>query len=354
VTNTGVSAWPAGSPWRLDHDLTIGTADGPGSFGFVGAVRVDDRGWIYVLDQIAQEIHVFDTAGAFARRLGAKGRGPGEFVGAGDFHIAPSGEVLILDERTARYTRFGPGGNMHSVSTRRIRGSAPFAAFLRDGQFVDWGLSFPEENSAVVAGRTTLFQPIQLSANLGVVDSFPPVAWEREMTPDGSRPQIFFSPRLQAFLDPESHIWMVSSRQYEVVGRTLAGDTTVIFTLTAEARAVTDADRQAVQERLASRPGLAEQYLLGLFETKPVVRRIFGDGSDYLYVVPETSVTPGGTAVDVFRVTGEFLGRLELPTPMWMPTQGPVVTATPTHIYYVAADELDVPRIVRLRIVRSS
>jgi hypothetical protein len=352
VTNTGVPAWSPESRWRLEHDLTIGADEGPAAFGFVAAVRADSRGRIYVLDQLAQEIGVFDASGAFVHRLGKQGRGPGEFVGAENFHIAPSGDVLVLDERTARYTRFGPDGDERGLSTRRVRGSAPFAGFLHDGRFVDWGLSFPDEGPAVVAGRTTLFHPIRLSTDLEVVDSLPPIAWKREMTPDGARPQVFFSTRVHAFLDGRGHIWMVNSRQYEVVGRTLNGDTTVIFTLPAEARAVTAADRQAVRKRLASRPGIADQYLLGLPEAKPIVRHIFGDGDGSLYVVPETSDTPAGRAIDVFRDTGEFLGRLELRTPMWMPTQGPVVTATPTHIYYVAADELDVPRIVRLRIVR--
>jgi hypothetical protein len=97
---------------------------------------------------------------------------------------------------------------------------------------------------------------------------------------------------------------------------------------------------------------MATEYLAGLPRTKPVIAGVVGDGAGHIYTVPTTAQKQPGTTLDVFRESGEYLGHLELPTPMWMPPSGPIVVVTRDYLYYVAADDADVPRIVRLRIAR--
>jgi hypothetical protein len=356
VSNHGIEEWSPQTRWTLEEDLAIGSVggDGPDTFGFISALGVDAAGRIHVLDYIAQEVRVFDAYGRFEHRLGGKGRGPGEFVGADRLFVTPSGEVLVIDGRTARYSVFGRAGDLEVVRPRRVRGSAPFGGYLADGRFVDWGASFPQEGPDIVAGALTVFHPFRLSADLIPIDTLPPLSWEREMTEDGSRPQVFFAARMMGSQEASGRLWMSDSRRYEVIGRSLEGDTTLVFSLPADPAEVGEADRQAVRDRMASRPELADGYLSGLPATKPILRGVFGDGAGHVYVVPETADVSPGSAVDVFRDSGELLGRLELPVPMWTPPTGPVFEAHRDHLYYVVADDLDVPSIVRLTITRPS
>jgi hypothetical protein len=65
--------------------LRIGEADGPETLLFhqIGGIATDDAGRIFVADQGTRAIRVFDADGAYIRRFGAAGAGPGEFARVG-------------------------------------------------------------------------------------------------------------------------------------------------------------------------------------------------------------------------------------------------------------------------------
>jgi hypothetical protein len=65
---------------ELKEDLSIGGpgAQGEAAFGPTRSVVVDDAGTIYVLDEQASDIKVFDASGRPVRTIGRKGQGPGE------------------------------------------------------------------------------------------------------------------------------------------------------------------------------------------------------------------------------------------------------------------------------------
>jgi hypothetical protein len=84
-----------------------------------------------------------------------------------------------------------------------------------------------------------------------------------------------------------------------------------------------------------------------------VVRGLWGDGDGHVFVVPELEDVPAGTAIDVFRESGEYLGRMDLPAPMSVAAPSPVALATADRLYYVAADEADVPYVVGFTIRRT-
>ena len=354
VTNTGPSPWTPETEWKLEEDLTLGTPDGEGPevFWLITAFRVTPEGMIYVLDYMSQEIRVFDPSGDFSHSVGKKGMGPGEFIAATDFHLAPDGRVLVPDLRTARYSLFGHDGTFLTSYPRRVRGSAPFGGFTPDGRYVDWGTAFPDEGPEVVAGPTIVYEPVRLSANFSEADSFPPLEFATEMTADGRSPQLqsFFAGVLIGYQDQAGRIWFAHSREYRIFRRGLEGDTTLVFSLPAVPAEVTEEDREAaVRERFNSRPEMAARYLEGMSRTKPVIRGVFGDNAGHVYVVPELAGVRAGTVLDVFRDTGEYLGRMDLPVAMHVP---PLASATRDHLYYVVADELDVPRLSRFRIIR--
>jgi hypothetical protein len=65
---------------ELREELSIGGPDarGDAAFGPTRSVVVDDAGAVYVLDQQAAEVRVFDASGRPVRTIGRKGQGPGE------------------------------------------------------------------------------------------------------------------------------------------------------------------------------------------------------------------------------------------------------------------------------------
>jgi hypothetical protein len=65
---------------ELKEDLSLGGPDAQGDSAFdqIRQFIVDDAGAVYVLDQRASHIKVFDASGKYVRTIGRKGQGPGE------------------------------------------------------------------------------------------------------------------------------------------------------------------------------------------------------------------------------------------------------------------------------------
>ena len=113
VHNPAEGIWAPTESWTFEETLRIGSLDGPAAlqFGAVAGVAIDSRGQVYVLDQQAGEVRVFDDGGQHVLTMGRPGSGPGElsqaaagvFVGSGD-------TILVPDLLNSRVTRFAPGG----------------------------------------------------------------------------------------------------------------------------------------------------------------------------------------------------------------------------------------------------
>ena len=64
-------------------------SEGPDLFGAIYSFDVDAWGRIFVLDDQAQEVRIFDPDGTFVRTVGKKGEGPGEFTSAVSVDLSP-------------------------------------------------------------------------------------------------------------------------------------------------------------------------------------------------------------------------------------------------------------------------
>ena len=69
----------------------------------------DDK--IYILDERNGLMLVFDTSGKFIRRLGTKGRGPGEYLNMSDFALCDS-VILVLDVRQFKMIMYDLRGKL--------------------------------------------------------------------------------------------------------------------------------------------------------------------------------------------------------------------------------------------------
>ena len=112
VRNTDDPLWTPEEAWRAVEDLRIGsaTSDGPDLFGAILSFDVDAWGRIFVLDDQAQEVRIFDSGGAFVRTVGRRGEGPGEFIQAGSVDLSRNGEIWVMGMSLGRVSIFDTTG----------------------------------------------------------------------------------------------------------------------------------------------------------------------------------------------------------------------------------------------------
>lgn len=79
-------------------------------FGNVVDVAADDEGRIYVLDQMAREVRVFDESGNFVGRVGQAGQGPGEFSAFAQSLLIHGDTILVSDAGNRSVQRFHVSG----------------------------------------------------------------------------------------------------------------------------------------------------------------------------------------------------------------------------------------------------
>jgi hypothetical protein len=115
VSNTDRGIWTESSQWTLEEELRIGEVEGDPNyqFGQIGMIGVASDGRMFVLDQQAQHVQVFDADGHYIRTLGGPGAGPGELSQAAGFCLVAAGDTLwIPDLMTQRINRWAPAGEL--------------------------------------------------------------------------------------------------------------------------------------------------------------------------------------------------------------------------------------------------
>lgn len=143
VANPVQGLWTEVTRWTIEADLVIGVAEGPEEyqFGHIADVDHGDDGRIYVLDQQAGMVLVYDADGTYAFTFGRPGRGPGELsnnipLGADAIDREAGGELLISDRQNNRVSRFAPDGAFLGSFSLRLEGGLPGAvAVLVDGHY---------------------------------------------------------------------------------------------------------------------------------------------------------------------------------------------------------------------------
>jgi hypothetical protein len=106
-------------------------------FGVIVKLLVDDSGEVYLLDQALNEIKVFSPEGAFLRRIGREGEGPGEFRRPEDMAFLP-GDLLAVMERVpgriVLLTRSGEPAGEHPLPKVEGTGFIGIAGGRSDGR----------------------------------------------------------------------------------------------------------------------------------------------------------------------------------------------------------------------------
>lgn len=363
VENSLESAWTTTPAWTLEEDLRLwGPPDG--YLGDIVAVSADSRNNIYILDGTTQEIQVFDAGGGFLRTLGGTGRGPGEFREALGPAIARGDTLWVADQGAPRYSLFAPDGAFIGTRVRRLAAGmlTERCTIAPDGSYMEWWVRLPkvERSDDMSDNDLRHHHPIRVSTDGEKQDTMPYLEFTRQLADlpsRGIRRPVWFGPSLKKALGCRDDVWFARSSEYRVYRRSLAGDTTVVFALEGvRPAAVDEADRNEVRATFERYPDLASasplmgDYLRALPEHKPVIAGLFVDGGGHVFVIPETSRVDAGTAIDVFREDGVFLGRVAVPEAVRINPSRAYATAD--YLLFAGEDDAGTPYVTRLRIHR--
>jgi len=343
VHNPSEGLWGPGEAWTLKEDLLIGADDRDPAyqFGGISSVDVSSDGHIFVFDQMAREIRVFDSTGTHTRTLGGGGEGPGEFSGsATDVFLTRDHRMVVPDMGNGRIGWMSLEGHLLTSVPVSFAGGFP----------VRWGSD--GGGSVVVQRRAMGFnQDPKLEAGDPLV----------RIDPDGRETTLVLMPRAETVwmegaaarfryfatepswaLGPSGVLRTGMTKHYRIALRDADGALQTVFTKPYPQRPVTGEDRTRFEELLRAaldRAGVAPDAIqrqidaLTYDETFPAFNRIMeGPGGttivqqvadlsalEDLDLAEEMSRRMGSRTWDVFGSDQRYLGTIELPprfTPM--------------------------------------
>ena len=350
VHNPDEPLWAPGEEWRVVEDLRIGSvmSEGPDLFGAVYSFDVDEWGRIFVLDDHAQEVRVFDSDGTFVRTVGKKGEGPGEFTEAVAVDLSRSGEIWVMDMGEGRLSIFDTTG-----------------AYLRQERTNTGGWSVrPYPGGFDAMGRYNVLiqsagakRMARFDQSYNPIDTIPipenPVELEFFETPRMST-SVPFQGSMRWRFSPAGTVWTLLTARYELTEMTTAGEVLRTVTKDHEPIPVTDEDREraiADLEWFTNQGGQIDQAKFPT--TMPVTASFFIDDEGNLWVEPRVAASEAndkGHLFDLFSAEGSYLGTLRLPFELAWSIPEPVVRGG--VLYGVTSDETGVPYMMRARIVK--
>jgi len=356
VHNSARGAWDSATAWRLVEDLRIGSAEGDAATAFsrIGALAVDGAGRIYVLDVQAQEVRVFAVDGRHLRTIGRKGGGPGEFTGADGIAVDDAGTLWVGDRRARRLSVFDTSGALEHEYRRDGPGfvPGPIAGWPEKALWEAWDAPRADAHDrhtvllrfADGVYRDTLRLP-----------SFQPPQW-RIVSREGTTTSTFsfpvpFTARELLAPDPAGDVWRAVSDAYRLTRFAPTGDSSLVVLREYEPVAVTatERDRALARYRETFRERGTPLDESPVPAVHPALHGMWVDDRSNLWVMSVTGDT-AATPVDVFDRTGRYLGAVR--TTMSPRTLLPQPVMRAGYLYHAATDILDVPYVVRERVVR--
>ena len=354
VTNTPP---PQTAPtWTLVEELRVGTVEAgrPESFGEIKGLVGLDGGGFAVLESQSLEVRVFAADGSHLATHGQRGEGPGEFIGANGLMLDPSGRIWVPDSYAARMSVLDPEvGFVESFPfTSYARGWVWTGAMTADGRILKHSSRTMRVFDSTMTELPSLTLP-PTAENAG--DEDPSIFLVETATGLEVRYVPFYPGGATAF-DPSGAMWSAAfgNPSHRVHKWMPGGDTMLVVETRRPPLSVTAAERDSViadvRAWFRERGVDTEPDWSRIPGVKPAVLGLVTSAEGNLWV--RTSSPGGGIAYDVLAPDGTYLGStapVPLETVFWL---SPVVRGD--YYWTVVFDELDVPYVVRARIVRGA
>jgi hypothetical protein len=356
VRNPATPLWTDSDRWSVVEELRLGTIEdiGPEMFGRVLDFELDPLNRIWVFEGQAQELRVFDSTGRHVRTIGREGEGPGEFNQVIGMEWGPDGHMWLVDPANNRITKVDTAGVLvESVPTIGGITVMPWpGGFDRDGHFYTYGIDPEMEDDFGLL-------MIRHDADLQPLDSvpIPEFPGERQFLELKAEDRHLITPLpfasgIEWRLRHDGGYWGALDGEYRLFELAwTSGDTLRTITRDWDPLPVTEQDLDQAMEGMAwftEMGGKLDRSQIP--STKPAFDSFFVDPLDRVWVRrttagPETE----NRILDVFDREGRFLGTVELPFRL-ADYPDPIVRGD--YMVAVVEDELEVPYVVRARIVQ--
>ena len=355
VHNADDPLWTPEETWQVVEDLRIGQAmsEGPDLFGSIWSFDVDAWGRIFILDDQAQEVRVFDSEGAFVRTVGRKGEGPGEFTQAGSVDLSRDGEIWVMGLGQGRVSIFDTAGTF----LRQQRTDGGFVVKPYPGGFDPMGrynVLIPTGGMRTMARFDQSFTPID---TISLPEDPTEGEFFENVSEDGSstmRAGVPFQEYMTWRFSPTGTVWTLLTGRYQLTEMTIDGKVLRTITKDHEPIPVTDEERDQAVERLEWFTSQGGQIDRSKFPgSKPSTVSFFIDDDRNIWVerqVPATEEDDVGRLFDLFDGDGRYLGMLRLPFELNYSIPVPIVREG--MLYGATYDEIGVLYVVRARIVK--
>jgi hypothetical protein len=368
VMNHGDGEWGS-SPWSVSEELTFGgeAANEMSVLGRIADLDVDDAGRIYVLDQAARQIRVFDAEGEFQRNIGGPGEGPGEFGRFPNSVLIVADTLLVTDWSLARITRFDLNGAVVRTEPLPTAGGTR-SWWQRSGdQVFGRELRRVTDENGDWRGVDILMRLNHADPRLDTLITF--TYAEADLGGPGRMrvPLIVNSPAWAPLADGGFAWTTLASRElriHDAAGALLRIVRRAAWVAQPVDDAIHDVMTQKLRDKmtvLGASPDIVSTMDIVRPATLPVLTALVQGPDSTLWAqrtappdafdamslnAPESPHGFGGPSWDVFALDGEFLGTVTLPVTVR------IARIRGDRIYGVQRDSLDVERITRLRLRR--
>jgi hypothetical protein len=353
--------------WRAEPMLTIGQSDGPEeySFGRIADVDADTGGQVFVLDGQAQQVMVYGLDGRFRFRFGGPGEGPGELSEqVMNVRVGPLDSISVLDFWQMRLNVYDPTGIASRTFPLRFGRQGPYqfnwlpdgSLLVRwftynidsEGHFVPWDVLLMSNQDQTSFDTLIAFE--YRPPNLGGLDRL-------------LRPMLTNA----AFYDVLADGMIVWSdlEKDQLAIHALDGSLVKIVRNRAwRRRSLTSADRESLEAVYRAGSDDPSQPLpdnIVFPDSVPTITAIHAtpDGGFWVHrmgqlseVDPEALFLPahqgwlGGTRWEVYDREGHWYATVQVPT------RFRVTRVWDSTVIGVNRDEMDVERVVLLRLIR--
>ena len=371
----------------LVEELSIGVADGAEQymFGEIADIALGRDGSIYAFDRQVPAIRQYDSQGKFVRTIGRRGQGPGEYRSTSGIATMRDGRLLLWDTGNWRINVYAADGEVLTQWLTPSGSSSNMVSTYSRALLVD--------TAGRVITRKTIFNPADLRNRPTVwlryrpdgspLDTLhaPPAAREMpELSATSGRAlysrEVPFAPRRIVTISPLGYLIAGLPDRYAFEIHQPGGPVVSVrrdVKPEPVSRAERAEARREVEERMRKTDPTWSWNGPDIPDVKPLYADIQAglDGRIWVAVRPEVSprvgassggggvsppssrrparqLTPGEAPrpalYDVFEPDGRYLGQVQVPAKVSS------VVRRGDHVWGVAYDAEDVPRVKRYRI----
>lgn len=366
VIDLAGEGWGGQAPWQLQSVVSVGESGRDEyQFGRVADAAIDGRGRILVLDPQAQHVKVYDSTGTYAMMVGGPGEGPGELSRwVTDVMTGPGDTIFVPDYVQSRINVYAPAGAYARTIQVPSRPSGRSWALLEDGSFLFRGITIGRDDQ----GRFQTWDALlHLNGDATTLDTI--VRFDYEVTPLGTRenlrvPLIVNHPSWTRLTDGRI-AWSALDRDRIMLHRPDGALLRMIGHAAWHRRPVSASDRETMVSLLADKlqllggdRGAANGPNVIAPDALPAVTSVRAGPNGALWVQrmgPVEDIEPmavnaaqdseglGGSTWDIIAADGRYLGAVTVPE------RFRITRITDDRVLGVTRDELDVERVVLLR-----